>query len=252
MKRILGLTIAVCAIGTATAQETRPASIIPSIDEAPMKAKSYDWNARHQAVLERVKKGKVELLLVGDSITHGWGGDPFDASSAGHNDLWDKYFAPRNTLNLGFGWDRTEHVLWRLQNGEIDGISPKLAVVLIGVNNLGRDSADDVATGTAEIVRTLRTKLPRMKILILGILPYEHEPTTWNRQKIAAINTKVSGLTTDPMISYLDLSPVFLSSDGTLSKELFPDYLHPNHRAREIWAEAMEPTLAKLFGGPRR
>jgi beta-glucosidase len=241
------LLAALCAVGFA-GQDARPASIVPAIDEAPTKAKSYDWMARHNAVVERVMKGNADLLLIGDSITHGWGGDPFDKSSAGRTDLWEKYFARRNTVNLGFGWDRTEHVLWRLQHGELGQTSPKVAVLMIGVNNVGRDSADDIALGIREVVRTLRQRLPYTKVLLLGIFPFKQDRNAPERKKVVEVNSKIAALSKDPMVTYLDLSSKFLNPDGTLPKETFPDFLHPNHRGREIWAEAMEPTLARLMG----
>src|SRR4051794_17301978 len=96
-------------------QTPRPESVTPAIDEAPTKANDYDWLARHERVLTRVRKGTVDLVLIGDSITHMWGGDPLDPGrSAGPVELWKRYFEPRHAVNLGFGWDRTEHVLWRL------------------------------------------------------------------------------------------------------------------------------------------
>jgi len=239
------------------AQQTPPPAIplalAPAVDDAPTKAKSYDWMLRHQAVVDRVHKGPVDLLLVGDSITHGWAGDPGDPGGGqGPRDLWDRYFKPRNTVNLGFGWDRTEHVIWRLQNGEIDGVHPKVAVVLIGTNNLWRDSTDDIAAGVKEIVHMIHKQSRRTKILLLGIFPRDHEVDSANRKKIAEVNSKIADLGKERGVTYLDLGPKFLEADGTLSPTVMNDYLHPNHHGYEIWAEAMEPTLAKLFGDAQK
>lgn len=224
-------------------QETRPATLVPVVNEGPTKAGAYDWNARHQAVRDRVRQGKVDLILVGDSITHGWENMP---------DLWARYFAPRNAVNMGFGWDGTEHVLWRLENGEVDGIRPKVAVVLIGVNNLPRNTVDETAAGVEAVVRTLRRRLPRTKVLLLGVFPWNRDPASPNRQKQVALNAKISALGKLPGVTYRDIGAKFLLPDGTLPADIMPDALHPDRRGYEIWAEAMEPTLARLMGDKRR
>src|SRR5476651_2371658 len=156
------------AIGAAVAigsqQKGLPETVIPVIDEAPTKFKSYDWMARHNAVIDRVKQGNVDMILVGDSIMHMWGGVPQPGGPG--QPYWDKYFGSRNAVNLGFGWDRTQHVIWRLEHGEIDGISPKVAVLMIGTNNIGSNTPNDIATGIDTIVSLLRHRLPKMKILV--------------------------------------------------------------------------------------
>jgi len=155
-------------------------------------------------------------------------------------------------VNLGFGWDRTQHVLWRLENGEIDGIHPKVAVLMIGTNNIGTNSNDDIVTGIDTIVSTIRHKLPKTKILVLGIFPRDPSPTAWIRKQVTEINDKISLLGKEKGITYLDLSSIFLQPDGTISKEIMGDYLHPTPKGFGMWARAMEPTLAKLFGDKPR
>lgn len=230
----------------AAAQAPAPATITPAIDEAPTKAHSYDWMARHNQVVARVKQGNVGLLMVGDSITHIWGGDPGDGHGRAE-DLWEKYLRPRNAVNLGFGWDRTQHVLWRFANGEIDGIQPKVAVVMIGTNNVGVDSDDDIALGIKTIVEQLRHKDPDIKILLLGIFPRDHLPNTENRKHIAAINGKIAELGSEPGVTFLDIGAKFLEPDGTISADTMPDFLHPSHKGYEIWMDAMEPALQRLY-----
>jgi len=234
-------------------QSSVPDTVKPVIDQAPMDAKSYDWMARHNAVVERVKQGHVDLLLIGDSITHMWGGVPEEQTIHGRGDyLWDKYFGSRNAVNLGFGWDRTQHVLWRFDHGEIDGIKPKVAVVMIGTNNMGTNSTDDIVTGIDTIVSQLRHKLPKTKILLLGIFPRDQKPDTRSRKQIAEVNERISVLGKEKGITYMDLGPKFLEPDGTISAEIMPDFLHPSAKGFGIWARAMEPTLAKLFGDKQR
>src|SRR5690242_10525828 len=122
-----------------------------------------NWMKRHESFNERVKQGNVDLIFIGDSITQGWEG-------AGKN-VWQEYYAKRNAVNLGIGGDRTQHVLWRLDHGNIDGINPKLAVLMIGTNNSGSNTSQQIAEGVRLIVEKLRAKLPNTKVLVLGIFP---------------------------------------------------------------------------------
>ncbi len=188
----------------------------------------------------RAKQGHVDLIMIGDSITHGWEG-------AG-KDVWNKYYGKRHALNLGIGGDQTQHVLWRLDHGNIDGISPKLAVLMIGTNNSGSNSPEQIAEGVRAIVDKLRAKLPQTKVLVLAIFPRgpdNHDPL---RQVNAKANRIISKLADGRTVFYLDIGPKFLQADGTLSHEIMPDLLHPNAKGYEIWAEAIEPTVAKLMG----
>ena len=199
------------------------------------------WTLRNDAVNERVKQGNVDLLMIGDSITHGWEG--------GGKQYWDKYYAPRNAVNMGFSGDRTQHVLWRLEHGHLEGISPKLAVLMIGTNNSnGEDNtAEEIADGIIAICRKLRAKCPGMKILILAIFPRGPEPSDqW--QKNSKASSLASKIADGKMIHYLDINSMFLTADGFLSKKIMPDYLHPNEAGYKIWAEAIEPKVAELMG----
>lgn len=199
------------------------------------------WTLRNDAVNERVKQGNVDLLMIGDSITHSWEG--------GGKKYWDKYYAPRNAVNMGFSGDRTQHVLWRLEHGHLEGISPKLAVLMIGTNNSnGKDNtAEEIADGIIAICEKLRTKCPRMKVLILAIFPRSPEPSD-QRQKNAKASLLASKIADDEMIHYLDINEKFLTKDGFLTKKIMPDYLHPNEAGYGIWAEAIESKVAELMG----
>lgn len=197
------------------------------------------WKERQASFNERVKQGNVGMLFIGDSITHGWEG----AGKA----TWDKFYAKRNAVNLGIGGDRTEHVLWRLDNGNIDGIKPKLAVLMIGTNNYKDNSVEEIAEGVTAIVNKLRTKLPDMKILVLGIFPREEKPGE-TRTKLANINAIIAKLADGKMISYMDIGQKFLEADGTLPKSIMPDALHPNEKGYEIWADAIEGRIKELLG----
>ncbi len=241
MKRSLANTFLLTLILTTTliAAEPKRHSAVVAADRHSW------WTLRHEAVKERVEKGDVDLLMIGDSITHSWEG--------GGKEIWQKYYAPRKAVNLGFSGDRTQHVLWRLENGEIDGISPKLAVIMIGTNNSnGKDNtAEEIADGIKVICRKLRKELPEMKILILAIFPRAPKPCP-QRAKNEKASELASKIADGKMIHYLNINKQFLTEDGTLTKEIMPDFLHPNTRGYEIWAKAMEPKIAELMGEKKK
>jgi beta-glucosidase len=204
------------------------------------------WTLRHFAVNERAKQGNVDLIFLGDSITHSW--------EDGGKELWAEYYAPRNAVNMGFSGDRTQHVLWRLDNGNIDGISPKAAVIMIGTNNSnGNDNtAEEIADGIIAICKKLRNDLPKTKILLLAIFPRGEKPGLQREKnaKASELAAKMADGKLDPedMIHYLDIGPKFLEPDKSLSKEIMPDYLHLTPKGYKIWAEAIEPKLKELMG----
>lgn len=222
----------------------------------PIPCSSKDWwMPRHQAVLDRIAQGNVDLLMIGDSITHRW--------ENGGKAVWGQYYAPRNAVNMGFSGDRTEHVLWRLENGEIENIHPKLAILMIGTNNSRGDryTAEQIADGIKAIVCKLRTKLPGTKVLILAIFPRgdaaqradKEHGATFNAQwaKNAEASQLASKLADGKMIFYMDINKTFLNEQGVLTREVMPDLLHPQEKGYQLWAVAVEPTLAKLMGETR-
>ncbi len=201
------------------------------------------WMPRHEEKLaERKEMGQVDLLMIGDSITHGW-------ENTGRK-TWDKYYAKRKTLNIGFSGDRTEQVLWRFAHGEIDEISPKLAIVMIGTNNAGhrKDPAEQTAAGIKAIVNQLRGRLPKTKVLLLAIFPRGEGKEDELRELNKATNEIVAELADDENVFFLDINSKFLEDGGRLPKSIMPDLLHPNAKGYEIWAEAMEPTIKRLMG----
>jgi lysophospholipase L1-like esterase len=196
-------------------------------------------NARHKEFLAIAKKGGVEVVFIGDSITQGWG----------KNEAWKKYFEPIKAANFGIGGDQTGHVLWRITEGkELDEITPKVAVLMIGTNNTGRDSAGEIAEGITLIVKTIHEKTPKTKVLLLGVFPRDTKPGTKNRNKIIEINKIIAKLDDGgKTVKYLDIGEKFLEPDGTLSKEVMPDALHLSGKGYQIWAEAINPTLQEML-----
>ena len=202
------------------------------------------WFERHRAFNARVKKGNVDLLMIGDSITHWWDKE----GESGGKKIWDQYYAKRNAVNLAISGDRTEHVLWRLENGNIDGISPKLAILMIGTNNHSSSPPEVTAHDIRLIVGKLRNKLPKTKILVLAIFPRGSNDDDTARQKNMKVNKLICNIgDEDRMIHYRDIGATFL--DGRRMKpDLIPDGTHPNQKGYAAWAEAMEPIVSKLLG----
>ena len=261
MKKFLSLSLIIAAIlyGSICQAKVNPCDVKVGSHNAvtPVSRTDQDWWVpRHQAVVERVKQGNVDLLMIGDSITHVW--------EITGKQVWDKYYAPRNAVNMGFGGDSTQHVLWRLQNGEIENIKPKLAVIMIGTNNSnGQDfTSEQIADGIKAIVCQLRTKLPETKILILAIFPRADNEQIKDKKSGAATNPQwaknnktsklASKLADNKTIFYLDINKKLLNKKGILTREIMPDLLHPNEKGYQIWAEAMEPTIVKLMGEKKK
>jgi beta-glucosidase len=197
------------------------------------------WQDRNKSMNERVKKGNVDLLMIGDSITHGWEGSG--------KEVWKQYYGKRNAVNLGIGGDQTQHVLWRLENGNIAGIQPKLAVLMIGTNNVGCGNPVEIAAGVKAIVTKLRTSLPQTKVLVLAIFPRGPDTQDHLRQVNAKTNEIIAKLADNKDVYFLDIGPKFVDKDGKLSREIMPDLLHPNAKGYGIWAEAIEPVVKKLM-----
>jgi lysophospholipase L1-like esterase len=209
----------------------------PATTPAPREA---GWIKRHEGFVAIAKKGDVDVLLLGDSITDAWRQQPA-------KEAWDKHFAPRKAANFGIGGDRTQHVLWRITHGELDGITPKVVMLMIGTNNVRADSAEQIAEGVAAIVKTVRQKSPTTKVLLLAVFPRGENAGNPDREKIAQINKIISKLDDGKNVRYLDIGQKFLQEDGTLTKEIMPDFLHLSARGYAIWGEAVAPLLAEML-----
>ena len=213
------------------------------------------WAARHAAVVEAVKANpESELLLIGDSITNNY--DKAKLPDENFQPTWSEFYAPRQALNLGFSGDTTAHVLWRIAHGEVDGLHPKVAVVLIGTNNTGHgQSAEDTETGIDAVVADLERRLPATHILLLAILPSAVSDDKTRRD--VSVNQYLANVYGEnPRVTYLDIGSIFYRSDGQLNAEIFYDPrlpqhgkpLHPDTVGQRRMAEAVEPTLARLLG----
>jgi len=201
---------------------------------------------RQSQVLQRAKDnpGPCDIAFIGDSITQGWEGN-------GKN-VWTNYYGGRKCLNFGVGGDRTEHVLWRFEQGQLDGIKPKVAVLMIGTNNSNKNrdgteqySEAEILEGVQSIVKQIRERLPDTKIILLGIFPRGQNFST-QRGKVLQINQALAKLDDGKTIFYIDFGSQLIENDGSISKTIMPDYLHLSEQGYEIWAKAIEPKLREL------
>jgi lysophospholipase L1-like esterase len=238
---VFGLALAIGVAGAATLQAQVKTAEHPTIP-AP---RDGAWMKMHRSFLERKKEGKIDLLFLGDSITQGWfgGGEPGKSP----REVWDKFYGHRHAANFGIGGDRTQHVLWRLEHGEVDGIKPKVVVLMIGTNNVHADTPAEIADGVAAIVKSLRTKLPQSKILLLAVFPRGEKPDS-TRDRLNAVNLRIKKLDDGKMVRYLDIGSKFLDEEGTASRDVMPDFLHLSAKGYAIWADAIEPTLKAMLG----
>jgi len=202
------------------------------------------WMLRHEAKLAEVERRKndVDLVMVGDSITQGWEDEE-------NSRLWQEFFEPRNALNLGYSGDRTEQVLWRLQNGEIDGLAPEVTVLLIGTNNTGhrQDPAEETAAGIEAILQELRSRVSNSTIVLLAIFPCGESSADPLRRLNAGINDIISHYADGRAVRLLDIGHKFVDAAGGLKVDLMPDLLHLSPAGYKIWAESMAPLLDELM-----
>jgi lysophospholipase L1-like esterase len=210
--------------------------------------KSYDWVVRHNEILALNKPDAIraDVIFIGDSITHFWSGEPKAKRVAG-KDSWEKWIAPHHPINLGYGWDRTENVLWRLRHGEVAGLKPKAFVVLIGTNNLssgvgGIQSIPDTVEGVAEVCREIRRQAPQAKILLLAILPRGAKPDA-TRQRVADANKLLKAQAPQIADAFVDVTDKLVEADGSILKETMGDYLHPTNKGYEVMGAAIDAQL---------
>lgn len=198
---------------------------------------------RQNQVLERARQnpGDYDIEFIGDSITQGW-------ETRGTN-VWNQFYGHRKVINFGVSGDRTQHVLWRFEHGQLDGIHAKVAVVMIGTNNSNKqdNTPDEILAGVEAIVRQIRERQPDTKVLLLGIFP-RGKGFSDQRGKILQVNQALARMDDGKTIFYLDFGSQYIQDDGSISRTIMPDYLHPNQAGYLIWANAMEPKLKQLLG----
>lgn len=193
------------------------------------------WKKRHEEILSAPGREEARIVFIGDSITDGWD------SEKGGLKVWEKEYVPMKALNLGINCDSTQHVLWRLDNGEVDGLPKlKVAVVMIGVNNKGinRHKAEDIAAGIEAICGRLKKKVPHAKILLLGVFPRR-----WGRDNNNDVNGIISKLDDGEQIFYVNINDALLKTKGAIKDRVG----HLTEKGFEVWADSIRPTLKKLM-----
>jgi lysophospholipase L1-like esterase len=196
------------------------------------------WNAINKDKTALAAKGNVDVLFLGDSITEGW-----------PKSEWDSHFGQYKAANFGIGGDHTGNVLWRLQNGGMDKLRPKVVVLLIGTNNFGLcgEGPEQVYNGIASVVSSLRQLYPDAKILLNAVLPVEPNPDHPRRLNVAKVNRDVAKLDDGRHVFFRDYGPRFVQADGTISPRIMPDYLHLTEQGYKIWGDAMQPDIDRLL-----
>jgi len=202
--------------------------------------------ARHDVFLERAKSGPIDLLFLGDSIVACWANSPH---------IWDHYFGPYQPANFGSGGDQTQHIIWRIDQGELEGLTPKVVVLLIGTNNTYYHSAEEITAGQREIIRRIHEKIPSTKILLLAIFPRgprlkDNPPLRTFEERmeiINSVNTDLAQLDNGDNIRFLNINPSFLAHDSTIPHSVMPDQLHLSAAGYQIWADAMNPLLTEMM-----
>lgn len=265
MKKLL-LALCLCAVlPFAVAQSTpatppvaTPATTAPQKVDASAAIEKKDPSGkflkRHEAFLARAKEGPIGLLFLGDSITEGWG-------KATH--VWEHYYSQYQPANFGIGGDQTQHVIWRIENGELNGIHPKVVVLMLGTNNTGAHNAEEIAAADRKIVELIKAKIPETKVLLLGIFPrgarkdkqgvITPEAATEADRRLAIIkaaNLELAKLDDGKTVRYLDIGDQFLGQDGKIPFTLMPDQLHPNAAGYQLWADAMQKLLTEMLTPP--
>jgi len=203
----------------------------------------------HQQLLAKAKSGGIDLYFLGDSITRRWGALDYPDFLA----HWQKTFHGWNAGNFGWGGDLTENILWRLSNGELDGVNPKVIVLLAGTNNVGKEPGDeakvrDVTRGIQAIVDACRTKAPAATIVLVAIFPRNDNPAVM--PTIARINANLAKMADGKSIRFLDVNPNLADANGTLLEGMMVDKLHPSLKGYEVWADGLKPILTELLGPP--
>jgi lysophospholipase L1-like esterase len=209
------------------------------------------FRKKHESFLERGKAGPIGVLMLGDSITEGWGKAPH---------VYERYYGKMDPANFGIGGDQTQHVIWRIENGELDGIRPKVVVLMLGTNNSGGHTAAEIAAADKKIVEMIRAKLPETKVLLLAIFPRGARKdakgvvteaaiadATKRMAVITAANAELAKLDDGKNVRFLDINAVFLGQDGKIPWQIMPDQLHPTAAGYQLWAEAMQKPLAEMM-----
>jgi lysophospholipase L1-like esterase len=226
--------------------------------QADRPAPRTDQNSRtaHEQLLAKAKQGRIDIYFEGDSIARRWGATDYPQLL----ENWKANFFGWNTADFGWGADRVENVLWRLQNGELDGVRHKVIVLLAGTNNVGNRvpaegidaAAADIASGIREVVRAMQSKAPDATVILMGIFPRNDNMAVM--PVIDSVNARLAALADGRKIRYLNINDKLAGPDGRLFESIMDanDKLHPTVKGYQVWADALKPIFTELLGPPAR
>jgi lysophospholipase L1-like esterase len=195
---------------------------------------SYNWLERHEEVLRLNKAEQPDIVLIGNSITHYWAGTPKARDARGVKS-WEKLFKGHTVRNMGFGWDRIENALWRIYHGELDGYTARKVFLLLGTNNIDRNTDEEIVSGILTLVKAVRSHQPQARIYVCGILP-----RAWNEPRVAILNELLQRRLIGADATYVDMTPEVVQPNGKVIDSLFIDGLHPNEEGYERFAKMLE------------
>ena len=237
---LAALAIAALSVGSSGIDHSPPAEN-PAMAPEPRQG---SWLKQHEGFVDLASQGNIDLLFLGDSLTGLW-----DKTAP---QVWSRHYAPRKAANFGVGGDHIQHLLWRLDHGELEGIKPRVVVLMIGTNNIPHETEDQVVEGVKTVISRVRLKLPTAQILLLGVTPrgLNRDPsqvTTAPDPRVPRLNTRLAKFEDHEIVRYLDIGPLLLDSQGHLVQVIQPDYLHLSRKGYQIWADAMEPLLWEMM-----
>jgi lysophospholipase L1-like esterase len=242
---------ALLLISAAIAQDATSASSIssllstppPGVNTAAYPEPRQEWVEHVQINIDHARKQQqtapIQLIFDGDSITDRW-------QNVGTK-TWQERYGKLGAFDFGISADRTQHLLWRLDHGQVDGLQPRLIALMIGTNNLGSNSVQEIADAVTAIVKEYQARCPKAVILLQAIFPRGKDPADPTRAKIKAVNEIIAKLQDGKRVIYIDIGDKFLQPDGTISADIMPDYVHPSAKGYEIWADAIQPVIDTYF-----
>ncbi len=222
------------------------AAALQPADVAAPRPDYFQFAHMHEMHLDRARVAPVGLLFLGDSITEAWWNVP---------DFWRERYGAHQPANFGISGDCTQHVIWRLEHGALDHISPRVVVLMIGSNNTAANTATEILSGIDRILGLIREKRPETKVLLLAIFPrgprtsWDGKPDPWEQRMavIREVNARLPQRADGKLVRFLDIGKVFLDAEGKIPNELMPDQLHLSPAAYRLWADAMQPVLDQML-----
>jgi len=231
------------------------AALLRAQADVPVPRSDKNSQIAHEQLLAKAKQGRIDIYFEGDSITRRWGATDYPQLL----ENWNRNFFGWNAADFGWGADRVENILWRLENGELDGVNPKVIVLLAGTNNVGNQvpavgidaAAEDVTRGLGAILRVMQAKAPEAVIVVTGIFPRNDNPAVM--PLIDRINANLAQMADGRKVRYLDVNHQLADPEGRLYEGMMnPDRLHPALKGYQVWADALKPLFTELLGPPAK